>query len=153
MPGSRTRWTDDRAPPGPRRVTLRGVLRSRVPLRYAVVVLIAGLFLVNVVRALVADHRRDAAAPARGAVRTARGILVDVDQLEVCYHARHARFSDRLAELDPVSRDAAEDPIQGSGIVSALSDKGYAIDLVDEPRRPDLHPADHRPRGRQLHRA
>jgi hypothetical protein len=104
-------------------------MRSRVPLRYAVVAVIAGLFLVNAVRVVLAGNAAKAAAPAPSAVRGARDLLVDVDQLEVCYHQRHARFSDRLAELMQSSRDAAADPIEGHSPLSAASQQRFAIDL------------------------
>jgi hypothetical protein len=61
--------------------------------------------------------------------RAARDVLVEVDRLQLCYHSRFARFSDRLADLIKYSREAAEDPTQGAAVLSMASDGRFAVEL------------------------
>ncbi len=100
--------------------------------------LLVGSMVVAVAQNVVADDVSQAPAQRSPSVereRAARAVLVEVDQLQVCYHERFARFSDRLAELIKHSRDAAEEPTQGTPVLSMASKGGFAIELFTSRNR------------------
>lgn len=94
--------------------------------------LLVGSIVVAIAQNVVAGDDSPASAlpsPSVERERAARDVLVEVDRLQLCYHERFARFSDRLAELIKSSRDAGEDPTQGTVVLSMASAGRLAVEL------------------------
>lgn len=91
---------------------------------------VLGLLLVgSIVVAIAENVVASDDSPSVERERAAREVLVEVDRLQLCYHERFARFSDRLADLIKYSRDAGEDPTQGTTVLDKASEGRFAVEL------------------------
>jgi hypothetical protein len=105
------------------------VFGVRFPVRWALALLLVGGITVAIAQNVVAEDRPASASPTVEQARAARGVLVEVDRLQLCYHEHFDRFSDRLAELIKYSRDNTEEPTQGTAVLAMASEGRFGIEL------------------------
>lgn len=98
-------------------------------MRSALAVLALAWIVVTVVRAVTADGSTAPDQPSAERVKDVRALLVAVDQAQLCYFARHKRFSDNPAELTKSARDASEEVIDVSNPLGLAAVHDFRLDL------------------------